>query len=63
MTADNTPHIFALDKRTGERVGQLEIPAQSSYGMSGWILDGKQYILVQQPTGLVAFAIDPPEVH
>jgi glucose dehydrogenase len=63
MDANRTPHIFALDKRTGERVGQVEIPALSQYGMSGWMHHGKQYILVQQPTGLVAYAIDPPEVH
>lgn len=57
MTSDNTPHLFAIDKATGERVGQVEIPTPSMYGMSGFIHEGKQYILVQQPTGLVALTL------
>jgi glucose dehydrogenase len=57
MTADNTPHIFAIDKATGRRVGQVAIPAPSMYGMSGFVLDGRQFILVQQGSGLVAYAL------
>jgi hypothetical protein len=57
MTADNTPHIFAIDKNTGQRVGQVEIPATSMYGMSGFVHEGRQYVLVQQSTGLVAYAL------
>ena len=26
MTADNKPHLFAIDKRTGKRVGQVATP-------------------------------------
>src|SRR5690606_17770873 len=51
VTADNTPHLFAIDKLTGRRVGQVEIPEASRYGMSGWMLDGKQYVLVQTGSG------------
>ncbi len=54
VAADDTPHLFALDKSTGERVGQLAIPAPSQYGMSSVVHQGKQYLLVQQPTGLLA---------
>ncbi len=57
MTADNTPHIFAIDKATGQRVGQVEIPAASSYGMSGWVHEGRQHILVQIGSGYVAYRL------
>jgi quinoprotein glucose dehydrogenase len=56
-TSDNTPHVFAIDKMTGERVGQVAIPAGSQYGMSGFVHEGKQYVLVQQPTGLLALTL------
>jgi len=54
---DGTPHIFAIDKRTGERVGAVEIPANSTYGMSGFVHEGQQHVLVQLPTGLRAFRL------
>ena len=56
-TADNTPHIFAIDKRTGERRGAVEIPGVTRYGMSSWMHEGKQYVIVQQQGGLVAYAL------
>jgi glucose dehydrogenase len=57
QTSDGTPHLFAIDKRTGERVGQVEIPGISRYGMSSWVHDGKQYILVQLADGLAAMTL------
>jgi glucose dehydrogenase len=57
VTADDTPHLFAIDKLTGERVGQIPIPAPSQYGMSSIVHEGQQYILVQQPTGLLALSL------
>ncbi|MDR0788334.1 MAG: PQQ-binding-like beta-propeller repeat protein [Gemmatimonadota bacterium] len=57
LLADNTPVLFAIDKATGRRVGQIPIPAASSYGMSSWELDGKQHILVQLPNGYVAYRL------
>jgi hypothetical protein len=55
--ADGTNYIYAINKRTGERMGQVEIPANSSYGMSGFVHEGKQHVLVQQPNGLIAYAL------
>ncbi len=49
--------IFAIDKATGERVGAVPIPSGSRYGMSGWMHEGRQYILVQQASGLIAYAL------
>ena len=57
QTADNTPHLFAIDKRTGERLGAVEIPGQTRYGMSSWMHEGRQFIIVQLQNGLAAFAL------
>ena len=42
-----TPRLHALDKRTGERVGTVELPASGQYGMMGYLHEGRQYIVVQ----------------
>ena len=57
QTSDGTPHLFAIDKRTGARVGQVEIPNVSRYGMSSWVHESRQYILIQLPDGLAALAL------
>ena len=57
VTADNGPKLFAIDKRTGRRVGAVEIPGPSSYGMSSWEHNGHQVILVQLGDGLAAFGL------
>ncbi len=59
QTSDNTWNLFAIDKRTGERVGAIEIPGPTRYGLSSWVHDGEQYIIVQLNDGLAAFAINP----
>jgi glucose dehydrogenase len=41
------PVLHALDKRTGERVGTVELPAPGQYGMMGYMHEGKQYVVVQ----------------
>ena len=57
QTSDGTPHLFAIDKQTGERVGAVEIPDVSRYGMSSWIHEGRQYVIVQLENGLAAMAL------
>ncbi len=57
LDADNTPMLFAYDKRTGERVGGVEIPGVTRYGMSSWMHEGHQYIIVQLSEGLAAMAL------
>ena len=56
-TSDGTPHVFAIDKRTGERLGAVEIPGVTRYGMSSWMHEGKQYVIVQLQDGLVALTL------
>ena len=56
-TSDSTPYLFAIDKETGERLGAVEIPGVTRYGMSSWIHEGKQYVTVQLQDGLVALTL------
>ena len=56
-TSDNTPQLFGIDKQTGERIGAVEIPGVTRYGMSSWMHEDKQYIIVQLQDGLAAYAI------
>ena len=57
QTSDGTPQLFAIDKQTGERVGAVEIPDVSRYGMSSWVHEGRQYVIVQLENGLAAMAL------
>ena len=41
------PRLHALDKRTGERLGTVDLPASGQYGMMGYLHEGRQYIVVQ----------------
>ena len=56
------PVLRAIDKKTGERLGVVEIPAQGQYGMMTYLHEGKQYIVVQimsptHPGSLVALRL------
>lgn len=57
QTSDGTWNLFAIDKRTGERLGAVEIPDATRYGMSSWMHEGKQYVLIQLADGLAAMAL------
>ena len=57
QTADGAWKLFAIDKETGERVGTVDIPGSSRYGMSSWMHEGKQYIIIQLNDGLAAMAL------
>ncbi len=61
QTADGKWNLFGIDKKTGQRVGAVEIPGPTGYGMSSWVHKGKQYVLVQLDDGLAAMAIPGPE--
>ena len=56
--------LHARDKRTGEILGSVELPAPGQYGMMTYMHEGKQYIVVQIgsfrtdfPGALVAYAL------
>ena len=54
---DGTPMLYAIDKASGETMAQIEVPARSSYGMSSWVHDGHQYIILQTGSKLTAMAL------
>ena len=62
QTSDGTWNLFAIDKRTGERVGAVEIPGATRYGMSSWMHDGNQYVIIQLADGLAAMALPGAKV-
>ena len=55
--SDNTPYLYAIDKRTGERLGRVEVPAYSSYGMMSYMHEGVQYVVLQVPEGWTALRL------
>jgi quinoprotein glucose dehydrogenase len=59
---EGKPVLSARDKRTGKRLGRVELPAAAQYGMMTYRHDGRQYIVVQiggaqHPSSLVALAL------
>ena len=52
-----TALLYAINKKTGEELGRIEVPAQSRYGMSSWMHDGHQYIILQTGSKLTAMAL------
>ncbi len=57
VTGDGTPHLFALDKMTGEELARVEVPAISRYGMSSWVHEGRQYVILQTGSSLTAMTL------
>lgn len=55
--ADGTPHLYAVDKRTGKQVGKVAVPAVTSYGMMTYVHEGRQYIVLQTGPTLTAMAL------
>ncbi|MFP3948776.1 MAG: PQQ-binding-like beta-propeller repeat protein, partial [Longimicrobiales bacterium] len=47
MAPDGPVLLHARDKRTGEIVGSVELPAPGQYGMMTYMHEGRQYIVVQ----------------
>jgi quinoprotein glucose dehydrogenase len=57
QTSDGQENLFAIDKLTGERVGTVPLSANTGYGMSSWMHEGRQYVMIQLSTGLAALAL------
>lgn len=55
--SDGTPMLFAVDKTTGERVGEAELPESAHYGMMTYVHEGKQYVIAQTGRTLTAMAL------
>ena len=46
-----------IDKKTGERLGAVPLPGSTRYGMSSWVHEGKQYVIIQLNNGYAAMAL------
>ncbi len=57
VASDGTPHLFAVDKATGEQVGKVEIPDKTNYGIMTYMHQGKQYLLLQTGPRLTTLAV------
>ncbi len=57
QTADGAQSLFSIDKRTGERIGTVPLPGATRYGMSSWVHEGQQIILIQLLSGLAAMGV------
>ena len=57
QTADNRPHLFAIDKKTGKRVGAVATPNQGEYGLMTYSHQGKQYVILPVAGGYTAMAL------
>ena len=55
--SDGTPNLYAVDKKSGERLASVEAPAESSYGMMTYLYKGKQYVMLQTGSKLTAMAL------
>ena len=57
ITADNRPHLFGIDKKTGKRVGAVATPVMGQYGLMTYMHQGKQYVILPVEGGYTAMAL------
>jgi quinoprotein glucose dehydrogenase len=57
QTADNRPHLFAIDKKSGKRVGAVATPRLGQYGLMTYVHQGKQYIVLPVNGGYTALTL------
>jgi glucose dehydrogenase len=57
QTADNQPKLFAIDKKTGKRVGEVGTPRLGTYGLMTYLHQGKQYVVVPMNGGYATYAL------
>ena len=55
--AEGIPHLFAIDKSSGEELARVEVPADSYYGMMTYVHEGRQYVMLQTRSTLTAVAL------
>jgi len=58
--SDGTPHLFAIDKRTGRELARIPVSAASRYGMMSYVHEGEQYIVLQTGSKLTAMSLHGP---
>ena len=48
---------YAVDKATGERLGEVELPGNPRYGMMTYMHEGGQRVVIQAPNMLMAMSL------
>ena len=57
QASDGSPHLFAVNKKTGRQVGRIEAPAESNYGMMTYMHQGRQFLLLQTSASLTTLSL------
>jgi quinoprotein glucose dehydrogenase len=57
QTADGTPRLFAVDKESGERLGQVTTRAEGAYGIMTYMHEGRQYVVLPVNGGYTTLAL------
>ena len=57
QAANGQAQLFAIDKKTGKRVGQVPTTRLGGYGLMTYMHQGKQYIVVPQNGGYTTLAL------
>ena len=57
LTSDNQAHLFAIDKKTGKRLGKVPTPQVGEYGIMTYMHGGKQYVVLPVNGGYIALAL------
>ena len=55
--SDDTPALFFVDKTTGDTVGYVELDDPVNYGLSTYVHEDTQYIMLQTGSKLTAMAL------
>jgi len=55
--SDGTPHLFAVDKTTGAKIGKVEVSGATRYGSMTYVHEGRQYVVLQTGPTLTALAL------
>jgi quinoprotein glucose dehydrogenase len=56
-TADDRPVLFAIDKKTGKRIGAVPTQRIGAYGLMTYLHNGKQYIVMPRNGGYTTLAL------
>jgi glucose dehydrogenase len=54
---DGTPHLFAVDKATGDELARVAIPSDNRYHLMSYMHEGRQYIVASTNGGNFAMAL------
>jgi quinoprotein glucose dehydrogenase len=57
LTSDNRAHLFAIDKKTGKRLGKVATSQVGEYGIMTYMHAGKQYVVLPVNGGYIALAL------